>query len=81
MASTLNSRQHIQRRGRVLRKSPGKEIANIYDLVVFPNIKNESDSIKRIVRNEQKRYDEYADLADNYVECSKLFIEKWEENK
>ena len=81
MASTLNSRQHIQRRGRVLRKSPGKEIANIYDLVVFPNIKNEPDSIKRIVRNEQKRYDEYADLADNYVECSKLFIEKWEENK
>ena len=81
MASTLNSRQHVQRRGRVLRKSPGKEKANIYDLVVFPNIKNEPDYIKRIVKNEQKRYDEYADLADNYVECSRLFMKKWEENK
>ena len=81
MASTLNSRQHVQRRGRVLRKSPGKEKANIFDLVVFPNIKNEPDYIKRIIKNEQKRYDEYADLADNYVECSKLFMKKWEENR
>ena len=81
MASTLNSRQHIQRRGRVLRKSPGKEIAEIYDLIVFPNIKNESVSVKRILENEQKRYDEYANLADNFAECSKIFIDKWEENK
>lgn len=81
MASTLNSRQHIQRRGRVLRKSPGKEIAEIYDLIVFPNIKNESDSVKRILENEQKRYDEYADLADNFAECSKIFMKKWEENR
>lgn len=81
MASTLNSRQHIQRRGRVLRKNPGKEMANIYDLIVFPNIKNEPRSIKTILRNEQARYDEYADLADNFSECSGLFIEKWEENK
>ena len=81
MASTLNSRQHVQRRGRVLRKSPGKEKANIIDLVVFPNIKNEPDYIKRILKNEQKRYDEYAELADNYVECSRLFIKKWEESR
>ena len=79
MASTLNSRQHIQRRGRILRKSPGKKRANIYDLIIFPKIKNEPESVKSILRNEQKRYDEYADLADNFSECSKKFVEKWEE--
>lgn len=79
MASTLNSRQHIQRRGRVLRKSPGKEIANIYDLIIFPKIKGESSSVENILINEQKRYDEYADLANNFSECSRIFINKWEE--
>lgn len=79
LASTLNSRQHIQRRGRILRKSPGKDKANIYDLIIFPCIKGGSDSIKRIFENEQKRYDEYADLADNFSECSRKFIKKWEE--
>ena len=79
MASTLNSRQHIQRRGRILRKSPGKKIANIYDLIIFPIIKNEPESVKSILRNEQNRYDEYADLASNFSECSKKFMDKWEE--
>ena len=67
MASTLNSRQHIQRRGRVLRKSPGKDGAEIYDLIVFPNIKNESDSIKAILENERARYDEYANLYTDFL--------------
>ena len=79
MASTLNSRQHIQRRGRILRKSPGKKRANRYDLIIFPKIKNEPESVKSILRNEQKRYDEYADLAENFSECSRKFVEKWEE--
>ena len=79
MASTLNSRQHIQRRGRVLRKSPGKLKANIYDLIIFPNLKGESNSVKTIFKNEKKRYEEYADLADNFSECSQKFLEKWEE--
>ena len=81
LASTLNSRQHIQRRGRILRKSPGKQIAKIYDLIVFPNFRGESDSIKTIFKNEQKRYDEYANLADNSAECSKKFMEMWEKMK
>lgn len=78
MASTLNSRQHIQRRGRILRRSPGKKKANIIDLVVFPNLKNQPDSIKRIIKNEQKRYDEYADLADNFEECDELLLKRRE---
>lgn len=35
-SSTGNPRQYIQRRGRVLRKHPGKDYAYIYDLVIRP---------------------------------------------
>lgn len=34
IASSKNPRQFIQRRGRILRRSPGKEYAKIYDFVV-----------------------------------------------
>ena len=76
MANTLNSRQHIQRRGRILRKSPGKKIANIYDLIVFPDLKDEPEYMKRIIENEKKRYDEYVKLAKNKVECEQSLIKK-----
>ena len=36
MSSTSNPREHVQRRGRILRNYPGKEKAYIYDLLVFP---------------------------------------------
>ena len=36
---------------------------------------------KTIFKNEQKRYDEYANLADNSAECSKKFMEMWEKMK
>lgn len=78
MASTLNSRQHIQRRGRILRRSPGKDVANIYDLIVFPrNIKKEPVYVKKILHNELKRYDEYVSLADNFTECSNDLMKRW----
>ena len=41
-ASTGNPRQFIQRRGRVLRTHPDKTFAVIHDLVVVPNIDDES---------------------------------------
>lgn len=34
IASSRNPRQFVQRRGRILRRSPGKEFAKIFDLVV-----------------------------------------------
>lgn len=37
-ASTGNPRQFIQRRGRVLRLHDGKQYANIYDMIVTPNM-------------------------------------------
>jgi superfamily II DNA or RNA helicase len=38
LASSLNPREHIQRRGRVLRTSPGKVRAIIHDVLVGPNV-------------------------------------------
>jgi superfamily II DNA or RNA helicase len=36
LASSTNPRQFIQRRGRLLRKAPGKEYAEIWDFIVSP---------------------------------------------
>lgn len=79
LSSTLNSRQHIQRRGRILRNSPGKKCAHIYDFIVIPNLKNESESVKNIFRSEMNRYEEYAKLAYNDVDCTIKLTNKWEE--
>lgn len=79
LASTMNSRQHIQRRGRILRKHPGKEIANIYDFIVVPNLKNEPESVKNILKSEKKRYEEYVNSAWNRIDCRIKIANKWEE--
>ena len=69
MSSTSNPREHVQRRGRILRHYPGKEKAYIYDLLVFP--KEETNAGKNILRKEFKRYREFARNADNADECIK----------
>ena len=79
LASTMNSRQHIQRRGRILRKYPGKEIANIYDFIIVPILKNEPESVKNILKSEKKRYEEYVNSAKNRLDCKIKIANKWEE--
>ena len=37
LASSTNPRQFIQRRGRILRRAPGKSMADIYDFIVEPS--------------------------------------------
>lgn len=69
-ASTTNPRQFIQRRGRVLRRSPGKTHATIYDLVVTPGDPSElPDTIfnveRRLFRKELARVVEFARSARN----------------
>ncbi len=69
-SSTGNPRQFIQRRGRVLRRHPEKDISGacIYDLVVIPEISEDLD-LMHIERNEiakeLKRVKSFADLSDN----------------
>lgn len=36
LASSTNPKEYVQRRGRVLRKFPGKEFAEIYDFITLP---------------------------------------------
>ena len=45
LASSRNRRQFVQRRGRVLRKSPNKDLAYIYDFICLPPDLNSSDNL------------------------------------
>ena len=69
-SSTGNPRQFVQRRGRVLRRSEGKDKAQIWDLIVIPpNIYGEINSIERnLFTSEVKRIVNFASLADNQVD-------------
>jgi len=71
-ASTGNPRQYIQRRGRVLRKSEGKNYANIYDIIVAPQesfIESLPQDLKdmeiRIFQNELRRVANFLYAAEN----------------
>lgn len=69
-SSTGNPRQFVQRRGRVLRKSKGKDKAKIWDLIVTPpNVINESIGMERnMFISEVKRIVNFAALADNQID-------------
>lgn len=72
LASSGNPKEYIQRRGRILRKYPGKEKAIIHDILVVPtlggNIPSEFLELERkILEKEFKRYKEFAELATNYL--------------
>lgn len=85
LASTTNPKEYIQRRGRVLRKSPGtgKEYAEIYDFVTLPRPLDEvsgltEDQMKRdlsLVKNELSRVLEFGRLSMNSMEATKIIWE------
>ena len=83
LASTTNPKEYIQRRGRVLRKYPGKEFAIIYDFITLPRpldvaINLTYDEIKcekSMVRNEVNRMIEFNRLAMSKMESDKLIYE------
>ena len=63
-------RQFVQRRGRVLRKHPGKDHAEIIDLIVLPHNADVPESIANdLLRRELRRYTEFARLARNGKEA------------
>ena len=74
LANSGNPRQYIQRRGRVLRRFPGKDNAVIYDIIVIPTIYGYINTTlreleRKIIMKELKRYKEFAMIALNAVEC------------
>lgn len=69
-ASTGNPRQFIQRRGRVLRLHKDKIHATIHDLVVVPEVADEStfEMEKSLVKKELERVVDFANLAMNKMD-------------
>ncbi len=76
LASSSNPRQFVQRRGRILRPSPGKERAALFDMIVIPpDLERESLSIERnLLRKELQRFVEFADLAVNSGQARKILL-------
>lgn len=80
LASSTNPREYVQRRGRILRKAPGKEFAQIYDFITLPRELEEAqnlpdDVLKNdlgLVKRELTRLEDFASDALNYSES--LFI-------
>ncbi len=78
LASSTNPKEYIQRRGRVLRKAPGKEYATIYDFVVIPRDFDEevSEYSKQaelsLVRREMERMEDFQVLSENPSSTTKL---------
>ncbi len=80
-SSTGNPRQFIQRRGRILRTHPKKDIAIIHDLIVVPDLllsDLNSDTFRAersLVEKELERVMYFASLAINPFETENVFEE------
>ena len=78
-SSTGNPRQFIQRRGRILRTHPDKDIAVIHDLIVVPDLSLSdinSDTFraeKSLVEKELERVMYFASLSINPYETEAVF--------
>lgn len=80
LASTTNPKEYIQRRGRVLRKSAGKEFAEIYDFVTLPRELDEVSGLTQeqmgrdlsLVKKELARVREFGELSLNSMEATHL---------
>lgn len=80
VASSSNPREFIQRRGRILRRAPGKDRATIYDLIAHPPDGTELDDAefeveRQLVERELKRFREFADHADNSFQAETVIAD------
>lgn len=83
LASSGNPREFVQRRGRLLRRFPGKDSAVIYDMVVLGT----GEDYEGINRSELKRVEEFTKAARNraklevkYNDLFAMYLEDEEEN-
>ena len=77
LASSRDPRQFVQRRGRILRRSPGKNIATIHDFIVVLSLKRslKSEYAIRLIKSELTRVNEFASLSQNHFESYELLRE------
>ncbi len=72
LASSGNPREFIQRRGRLLRRFPGKNMAKVIDFVVQPSRSVSNDLAlksyeKNMFEKELVRMDDFSQTASNYL--------------
>jgi DNA phosphorothioation system restriction enzyme len=73
LASSTNPKEYIQRRGRVLRKFPGKDYAVIYDFITLPfeldtlSLQRDEliESTKGLMKRELIRMMDFAQISEN----------------
>lgn len=81
LASSTNPKEYIQRRGRVLRKAPGKRYAKIYDFITLPRPLDEysfQSSIQAelsLVNREVERMRDFQELAENPSDVTEIIRE------
>ena len=64
MASSTVQREWVQRRGRILRQAPDKQMAHLHDFLVMPPDLDTSGG-QSLLKSELRRAIEFADLAEN----------------
>lgn len=74
ISSSGNSKQFIQRRGRILRKADDKKVAEIYDICVLVDTANQKDNDfrkveEKITSSEFKRLAIFSISAHNKTDC------------
>jgi len=77
LASSGNPIEYVQRRGRILRKSKGKNFATIHDVLIFPwiNIPNDiSNSEISMLKKEMRRIDEFVSSSMNPLEVMNKIV-------
>lgn len=83
LASSTNPKEYIQRRGRVLRKYPGKTKAIIYDFITLPipldEVEQHNDvvvqSVSGLAKREITRMLDFASIAENPMVVDSLISE------
>jgi superfamily II DNA or RNA helicase len=68
LASSSNPRQFIQRRGRILRRAAGKDMAEILDYIAVPTAGTpvNFDVERSLLARELERANEFGQLSENY---------------
>ena len=85
LASSGNTREFIQRRGRLLRRYPGKSNASIIDLVVIPEFHSNvpadvAAAGRKIIAKELQRINEFSQDAENFEIISTKVLQKLRES-
>lgn len=83
LASSTNPKEYIQRRGRVLRKAPGKKYATIFDFITLPISLESIDhyspevvgSTKSLAVREITRMKDFASIAENPFNSDSLIAD------